>query len=120
MFQSLLRQPSTMICTSYLGTCPPQQHPRILTLNDTKKMIDSGAPFARKFKRDDPLLDKIDKDLLGRKKGSFTPGGWCSDSPKCTKVGDPSNIKPGRGAYRFKHLIARLALTSKLKQNQCK
>lgn len=99
---------------------PPQQHPRILTLNDTKQMIDSGAPFARKFKHNDPLLDKIDKDLLGRKKGSFTPGGWCSDSPKCTKVGDPNNIKPGRGAYRFKRLIARLALTSKLKQNQCK
>ncbi|KDP27062.1 hypothetical protein JCGZ_20997 [Jatropha curcas] len=99
---------------------PPKQHPHILSLNDTKKMINSGAAFARKFKKDDPVLDKIDKDLLGRKKGGFTPGGWCSGSPKCSKVGDPNKIKPGPGANRFKHLIARVALLSKLNQNQCK
>ncbi|KAB5557347.1 hypothetical protein DKX38_008256 [Salix brachista] len=53
---------------------PPKQHPHILTINDTNEMIASGAAFARKFKHDDPVLDKIDKDLLCRKNGSFTPG----------------------------------------------
>lgn len=99
---------------------PPKQHPHTLSLNDTNKMIESGAAFARKFKGDDPVLDKIDKDLLGRNKGGFTPGGWCSGTPKCSSVGDLNNIKPGPGADRFKRLIARVALLSKLKQNQCK
>ncbi|KAF2286033.1 hypothetical protein GH714_009824 [Hevea brasiliensis] len=76
-------------------------------------MIESGAAFARKFKQDDPVLDKIDKDLLGRKNGGFTPGGWCSDSPKCSKVGDLNSIKPGPGADRFKRLIARMEKDSK-------
>ncbi|KAF2314339.1 hypothetical protein GH714_025493 [Hevea brasiliensis] len=71
---------------------PPKQHPHTLSLNDTKKMIDSGAAFARKFKRDDPVLDKIDKDLLGRKDGGFTPGGWCSGSPKCSKLEKDSKV----------------------------
>ncbi|KAB5540902.1 hypothetical protein DKX38_013876 [Salix brachista] len=53
---------------------PPKQHPHILTINDTNEMIANGAAFARKFKHDDPVLDKIDKDLLCRKNGSFTPG----------------------------------------------
>lgn len=99
---------------------PPKQHPQTLSLNDTKKMIDSGAAFARKFKQDDPVLDKIDEELLGRKNGSFTPGGWCSGSPKCSKVGDLNNIKPGPGADRFKHLVARVAFLSRLEQNHCK
>jgi len=99
---------------------PPKQHPHTLTINDTNKMIASGAAFARKFKGDDPVLDKIDKDLLHRKNGSFTPGGWCSGSPKCSEVGNLDNIKPGPGASRLKRLISRVALFTTLKQNQCK
>ncbi|KAB5534622.1 hypothetical protein DKX38_017708 [Salix brachista] len=99
---------------------PPKQHPHILTINDTNEMIASGAAFARKFKHDDPVLDKIDKDLLRRKNGSFTPGGWCSGSPKCSEVGNLDNIKPGPGASRLKKLISRVALLTNLKQNQCK
>ncbi|KAJ8764676.1 hypothetical protein K2173_007764 [Erythroxylum novogranatense] len=99
---------------------PPRQHPHTLSLNDTDKMIASGAAFGRKFKRDDPVLDKIDKDLLGRRNGSFTPGGWCSGGPKCSEVGDLNNIKPGPGTQRLKQLIANLAFSAKLKKNQCK
>ncbi|KAF5730678.1 xylosyltransferase 2 [Tripterygium wilfordii] len=99
---------------------PPKQHPHVLSLNDTEKMIASGAAFARKFRQNDPVLDKIDRDLLGRKNGSFTPGGWCANRPKCSKIGDPSKIKPGPGAQRLRRLIGRLALMAKLGQNQCK
>ncbi|XP_062169468.1 beta-glucuronosyltransferase GlcAT14B [Alnus glutinosa] len=98
---------------------PPQQHPHSLSINDTNKMIGSSAAFARKFKQDDPVLDKIDKDLLGRKKGSFTPGGWCSGNPKCSKVGNLNKLKPGPGAQRLRRLVARLALSARFRQNQC-
>ncbi|KAF5728032.1 xylosyltransferase 2 [Tripterygium wilfordii] len=99
---------------------PPKQHPHVLSLNDTDKMIASGAAFARKFRGNDPVLDRIDKDLLGRKNGSFTPGGWCANHPKCSEIGDPSKIKPGPGAQRLRRLIARLAMTAKVVQNQCR
>ncbi|KAA8523908.1 hypothetical protein F0562_010331 [Nyssa sinensis] len=98
---------------------PPKQHPHTLSLNDTTNMIASGAAFARKFKGDDPVLDKIDKELLGRKNGSFTPGGWCSGKPRCSRVGDPTKLKPGLGSWRLRRLIGRLVKSAKLGQNQC-
>jgi protein xylosyltransferase len=45
---------------------PPRQHPHALALADMPAMVGSGAPFARKFPRDDPVLDAIDEHLLGR------------------------------------------------------
>lgn len=100
---------------------PPKQHPHNLNINDTSKMIASGAAFARKFKQDDPVLDKIDKELLHRKNGSFTPGGWCTSRPSCLKVGNPTKLKPGPGAKRFRRLISKLVLSSNTtSQQQCK
>ncbi|KAE8681084.1 Proton pump interactor 1 isoform 1 [Hibiscus syriacus] len=58
------------------------------------RMIRSNAAFARKFKQNDRVLDKIDVDLLGRVKVSFTPGGWCSGKPQCSEVGDIDKLKP--------------------------
>ncbi|CAM8988648.1 unnamed protein product [Rhodiola kirilowii] len=98
---------------------PPKQHPHVLTLNDTSKMVESNAAFARKFKLNDPVLDWIDKELLNRKNGSFTPGGWCAGSSSCSKVGDPRKLKPGKGSQRLRKLIERLILTTQLGQ-QCK
>ncbi|XP_065862092.1 beta-glucuronosyltransferase GlcAT14B-like [Euphorbia lathyris] len=98
---------------------PPRQHPLTLSINDTQNMIDSGAVFARKFKHNDPVLERIDKELLGRSKDGFTPGGWCADGPTCSAVGNPNNIKPGPGADRIKHLIDRVTMLSQNKENQC-
>ncbi|KAF2288150.1 hypothetical protein GH714_004681 [Hevea brasiliensis] len=53
---------------------PPKQHPRNLGLKDYRRMILSSRPFARKFKKNDPVLDKIDRELLKRKNGQFTYG----------------------------------------------
>ncbi|RID63618.1 hypothetical protein BRARA_E02609 [Brassica rapa] len=101
---------------------PPQQHPHVLSLNDTSQMIFSGAAFARKFKRDDQVLDMIDKELLNRRNGDdgFTPGGWCGGKPKCSQVGDVANIKPGAGAQRLQGLVDRLVNEAKTGVNQCK
>lgn len=98
---------------------PPKQHPHTLSLNDTAKMIANGAAFARKFKQDDPVLDKIDMELLNRYNGSFTPGGWCAGNPPCSKVGNPTELRPGPGALRLRRLIGRLVLSAKYSQNQC-
>ncbi|VFQ97547.1 unnamed protein product [Cuscuta campestris] len=98
---------------------PPRQHPRTLNVNDTQNMIASGAAFARKFKRDDPLLDKIDRELLGRGNGSYTPGGWCAGDPPCSKVGDPTKLVPGPGAERLRRLVTRLILLTKFGNQQC-
>ncbi|KAA0058818.1 hypothetical protein IC582_013323 [Cucumis melo] len=99
---------------------PPKQHPHTLSLNDTGRMIASNAAFARKFKQDDPVLDLIDRDLLHRKKGDFTPGGWCAGHPKCSTVGNLMKIKPGEGAQRLHRLITRLILAARSGVNQCK
>ncbi|XP_042491256.1 beta-glucuronosyltransferase GlcAT14B-like [Macadamia integrifolia] len=98
---------------------PPKQHPHTLTVNDTTKMIRSNAPFARKFKQDSHVLDKIDTELLHRKSGSFVQGGWCSGNPTCSEVGDPTRLKPGQGAQRLARLMASIVLSSKFKENQC-
>lgn len=99
---------------------PPQQHPHVLSLNDTSKMIASNTAFARKFKQDDLVLDKIDKDLLKRRKNRFTPGGWCSGKPKCSEVGDQNKIKPGPGAQRLSNLLSWLTAPRNLNRRQCK
>lgn len=99
---------------------PPKQHPHLLNINDTDKMIASNAAFARKFKQNDPVLDVIDNTLLRRRKGLFTLGGWCSGKPKCSQVGNKYKIKPGPGSQRLRLLIARLTLMARFGQNQCK
>ncbi|QHO31768.1 hypothetical protein HN51_019930 [Arachis hypogaea] len=98
---------------------PPKQHPHILTIKDTDKMIASGAAFARKFVRDDPVLDLIDNTLLHRSPGLFTMGGWCSGKPECTELGDIYNLKPGPGAERLNRLVSQVVLNAKSSKFQC-
>ncbi|CAI9088669.1 OLC1v1023069C1 [Oldenlandia corymbosa var. corymbosa] len=98
---------------------PANQHPHILNINDTAKMIASDAPFARKFKHNDIVLDKIDAELLGRENGSFTPGGWCSGNPPCSEVGNPTKLIPGPGAERLTRLLARLVYSAEFTEKQC-
>lgn len=99
---------------------PPKQHPRVLTMADMPRMVGSNAPFARKFRRDEPVLDKIDAELLGRANGSFVPGGWCAGSPPCSEVGDPTRLRPGPGARRVTLLMDGIVRSKKFGRNQCK
>ncbi|KAK2991629.1 hypothetical protein RJ640_025112 [Escallonia rubra] len=64
---------------------PPKQHPRLLGHKDYKRMILSNRPFARKFKHNSLVLDKIDRSILKRRHGEFTYGGWCSHDGKTHK-----------------------------------
>lgn len=103
-----------------LWDVPPKQHPHTLTLADVPKMIGSNVPFARKFGRNDSVLDKIDAVLLGRKKGSSVPGGWCVGNPPCSEIGDAALLKPGPGAERLAKLMGRVVLSEKFGLSQCK
>ncbi|PIN14230.1 Branching enzyme [Handroanthus impetiginosus] len=101
---------------------PPKQHPRSLTMKDFGKMVNSSAPFARKFHKDDPILDKIDKELLGRT-NRFAPGAWCVGSSEggadpCSLRGDDSVFRPGPGADRLRELMKKL-LSDDVLSKQC-
>lgn len=102
---------------------PPKQHPLSLTVDDFQNMTSSGAAFARKFDREDPVLDKIDEVLLNRGKGRFTPGGWCigtepGEDP-CAVRGEYSVLRPGEGARRFEDLVVRLLHPDNFRSQQC-
>ncbi|VFQ91911.1 unnamed protein product [Cuscuta campestris] len=101
---------------------PPKQHPHYLTLEDMKKMVDSNAPFARKFHRDDPVLDRIDSDLLSRAPDALVPGGWCAGNGThpCSVVGDVALLRPTAGAKRLETLIGSLLSDENFRPRQCK
>lgn len=85
-------------------------------------MVQSNAPFARKFAKDDPVLDKIDKELLGRTK-RFAPGAWCVGSSDggadpCALRGNDSVFRPGPGADRLRELLDKL-LSEDFRKKQC-
>lgn len=88
-------------------------------------MVDSNAPFARKFHHDDPVLDKIDSELLFRGQGMVVPGGWCvgtgeNGTDPCSVVGDMTLLRPGAGAKRLEDLIKSLLSSGNFRPRQCK
>ncbi|XP_074589252.1 beta-glucuronosyltransferase GlcAT14B-like [Curcuma longa] len=104
---------------------PPKQHPHFLTLDDFPHMVSSNAPFARKFGRDDPVLDKIDKELLGRDPDGFTPSAW-HDTLKTNTSNDQhyivknaAELRPGPGAQRFKALVTSLISADGFSEHHC-
>ncbi|XP_010556817.1 PREDICTED: beta-glucuronosyltransferase GlcAT14B [Tarenaya hassleriana] len=101
---------------------PPKQHPISLSMKDYEKMVKSKAPFARKFHKDSPVLDKIDKELLGRTH-RFSPGAWCvgsleNGSDPCSVRGNDSVFRPGAGAERLQELVQTL-LSEEFRRKQC-
>ncbi|EXB62287.1 Xylosyltransferase 1 [Morus notabilis] len=101
---------------------PPKQHPISLSMKDFDKMVKSKAPFARKFAKDDPVLDKIDRELLGRT-NRFAPGAWCVGSSAngadpCSVRGNDSVFSPGPRAERLQELFQTL-LSEEFRKKQC-
>ncbi|KAK8628218.1 hypothetical protein V6N13_063928 [Hibiscus sabdariffa] len=86
----------------------------------------SSLPFARKFKRDDPVLDRIDRELLKRRHGNFSYGGWCSGNGKkqrgCSslQVENYGVLKPGAGSKRLKVLLTKIASARTFRKMQCR
>ncbi|GLT87490.1 hypothetical protein SLE2022_055700 [Rubroshorea leprosula] len=105
---------------------PPKQHPRSLGLKDFRRIILSSRPFARKFKRDDPVLSKIDRELLKRSHRGFSYGGWCSGHGKtqarCLGLQGENygELRPGAGSRRLKTLLTKILSTRNFTRRQCR
>ncbi|KAI3444211.1 hypothetical protein Pfo_000876 [Paulownia fortunei] len=106
---------------------PPKQHPRSLGLKDYRKMILSNRPFARKFKKNDPVLNKIDRELLKRGRRQFAMGGWCleDDQGKQDRCSDLQGekygvLRPGTGSRRLRILLTKLISTQNFSKRLCK
>ncbi|KAK4588301.1 hypothetical protein RGQ29_019329 [Quercus rubra] len=104
---------------------PPKQHPISLTLEHFNDMVQSGAPFARRFAKDDPVLNKIDKELLRKSDGQVTPGGWCVGNSvlgkdPCAVYGNLNSVKPTVNSKRLEKLIVKLLDSDNFRSKQCK
>ncbi|KAK9697817.1 hypothetical protein RND81_08G063200 [Saponaria officinalis] len=98
---------------------PPKQHPHFLTSDDYRQMVDSNAPFARKFGRKESVLDQIDSELLGRDASGFVPGKWLVSGNGNTTVVNTTELKPGFGADRLKRLVTKLLSVENFHPRQC-
>lgn len=88
-------------------------------------MVLSNRPFARKFKKNDPVLSKIDRELLKRRRGQFTNGGWCSGNERRNRLcpslqSNYGVLKPGPGSRRLKTLLTRLLFPKNFQKQQCR
>lgn len=103
---------------------PPRQHPRSLGPKDYRRMVLSNRPFARKFKNNNPVLNKIDRDILRRRNGQFSAGGWCTndDERGCLSLqGEKYGVlRPGIGARRLKTLLKKLVSAPNFAKRQCR
>ncbi|RZC70715.1 hypothetical protein C5167_033844 [Papaver somniferum] len=107
---------------------PPKQHPKSLGIKYFKKMIQRNVTFARKFKQDDPALDKIDRELLRRERGEFSYGGWCFEGNEekparstCSSLKSENFgvLKPGPGSIRLDSLLTEFCSDRNIRR-QCR
>ncbi|KAE9619827.1 hypothetical protein Lal_00040414 [Lupinus albus] len=104
---------------------PPKQHPRSLGLKDYSKIVSSNRPFARKFKKNDSVLDKIDRELLKRHHGQFSFGGWCSQGGRHKPCSGLKNenfgvLNHGLASRRLKTLLTKIIFSKSFHKQQCK
>lgn len=95
-------------------------HP--LKSSDFENLINSGAAFASPFIPDDPVLDHIDREILGRSSGKPVPGGWClgeSENDTCSVWGDARILRPGQGSKRLERLFIDLLSNGTFHSHQC-
>ncbi|KAG6477385.1 beta-glucuronosyltransferase GlcAT14B-like [Zingiber officinale] len=103
---------------------PPRLYPMNLTSQHFGLMVESGSPFAHSFAEDDPVLERIDRELLHRSIGGFTPGGWCLGDPQlsrdpCSAHGRPDTIRPTLNSRRLWALLVKLLHPDNFRPRQC-
>ncbi|XP_078174697.1 core-2/I-branching beta-1,6-N-acetylglucosaminyltransferase family protein [Carex rostrata] len=103
---------------------PPQMEPHYLSRTDFSAMVESGVPFARKFKENDAVLDLIDRRILGKWRNLVTPGAWCTGSRRwwrdpCSQWGNVNTARPGPQAERFQKLMDQVLKEWESGANSC-
>ncbi|XP_022761985.1 beta-glucuronosyltransferase GlcAT14A-like [Durio zibethinus] len=96
--------------------------PHLVSSEEFDAMIQSAAAFATQFQFDDPVLDRIDQEILKRNPGKVVPGGWCLDEPgngTCSVWGDADILRPGPGAKRLEKCIVELLSDDRYRSHQC-
>nr|GEX89654.1 beta-glucuronosyltransferase GlcAT14A [Tanacetum cinerariifolium] len=100
-----------------------KHEPRLLHSDDFNDLINSGSAFASPFLPDDPILDRIDQELLNRGQGKPVAGGWClggeSSNEACSVWGDADVLKPGSGAKRLEQRMVGLLSNETFISHQC-
>lgn len=99
-----------------------KHEPRTLHSDDLDDLINSGSAFGSPFVRDDPVLDRIDQQLLKRGEGKPVPGGWCLGEYRdeaCSIWGDADVLKPGPGAERLERRMVELLSNETFYSHQC-
>ena len=114
-----------MIWDRWYGTVPPGMEPHLLNMSDYNQMVQSGAAFARQFKKDDHVLDMVDEKILKRRRNRPVPGAWCSGRRSwwmdpCSQWGDVNILKAGPQAKKFEESITNLLDDWNSQSNQCK
>ena len=104
---------------------PPQMEPHFLNVTHYDELVGSGVPFARKFKENEPLLDKIDDKILRRWYHRPVPGAWCTGrkrwfSDPCSQWSNVNIVRPGPQAEKFRKYINQIFEESKSSNNSCK
>jgi hypothetical protein len=102
-----------------------QTKPPFLSREHYGHMVDSGAPFARPFQENDPLLDQIDSSILKRWSHGPVPGAWCTGrkrwfSDPCSQWGDVNIVRPGPQAVILHLYVNRTLEEAKSSSNSCR
>ncbi|KAK4478255.1 hypothetical protein RD792_017540 [Penstemon davidsonii] len=99
-----------------------KKRPHFLNTSHFDELIKSGAAFASPFQPNEPVLDRIDQELLNRNPGKPVPGGWClgeSSKDKCLVWGDADVLKPGPGAKRLEKRLLEVLLSETTQSQRC-
>ncbi|KAL3506305.1 hypothetical protein ACH5RR_031687 [Cinchona calisaya] len=99
-----------------------RKEPYLLNSSYYNDLVQSGAAFASRFLPDDPILHRLDQEILHRGPGKPVPGGWClgdSGLDACKVWGDADVLRPGPGAKRLEKHLLELLSEGALRSQQC-
>eukprot|EP00268_Persea_americana_P035154 TRINITY_DN34726_c0_g1_i1.p1 TRINITY_DN34726_c0_g1~~TRINITY_DN34726_c0_g1_i1.p1 ORF type:complete len:405 (-),score=55.92 TRINITY_DN34726_c0_g1_i1:852-2066(-) len=104
---------------------PPGMEPHFLNSTNFDDMVQSGAAFARQFRKNDPILDMVDEKILRRRASRAAPGAWCSGrrswwADPCSQWADVNSVKPGPHALKFGESVAKMLEEWKSESGWCK
>ncbi|KAK3219117.1 hypothetical protein Dsin_013087 [Dipteronia sinensis] len=108
--------------------------PQLLKISHYDTMIASGSAFGRTFEENDPVLRKIDENVLNRTANGIAPGKWClgqgmlnksmDESSKdkeelCSTKGNIDAVKPSSYGIKLRVLLSKLIENGRVKTTQC-